>query len=80
MTCPVGEGSHPLADSGTSWAGRRQSIDQRVPTQTHDQVERNDVLEQGNHVVPVGMKKEVGQQALWVRPQALHRIRWTKMW
>ena len=76
VTCPVSEGSDPLSNGGASRARRGQSVHQPVPTQTHDQVERNGALEQANHVMAVGMQ-EVRQQAVRVAadlaPNPLHQ-------
>ena len=65
VACAVGEGSDPFPNGGASRAGSGQSVHQPVPTQARDQVEGNDVLEQANHIMAVGMQ-EVGQQAVRV--------------
>jgi hypothetical protein len=65
VACPIGEGGNPLPNGGDIRARRGQLLHQPVPTQAHDQVEGNDVLEQADHVMAVGMQ-EVGQQAVGV--------------
>ena len=76
VSCPIGEGSDPLSNSGDIRARRGQLLHQSVPTQTRDQVEEDDALEQANHIVPVGMQK-VGQQAVraaaGLAPHPLHQ-------
>jgi hypothetical protein len=63
MACAIGEGSYPLPDGGDIRSRMGQSFHQPLPTQTRDQVEENNTLEQTNRIVAMGMQK-VGQQAV----------------
>jgi hypothetical protein len=60
---PVGEGRDPLADSGADWALPDQAFHQAVDTQSSQEVERDDALQERDHVMPIGMQ-EVGEQAV----------------
>jgi hypothetical protein len=59
----IGEGSHPFPDGGDIRTGIGQPVHQALPTQAHDQVEGNNVLEQVDYVMAMGVQ-EVGQQAV----------------
>jgi hypothetical protein len=76
VACAVGEGSHPLPDGGDIRARMGQPVHQPLPTQTRDQVEGDDVLEQVDYVMAMGMQ-EVGQQAVGattgLAPNPLHQ-------
>jgi hypothetical protein len=63
VACPVGKGSEPLSNGGASRARWGQLTQQPTPPQATDQVEEDNVLQQMNHKVPMGMQK-VGQQAV----------------
>ncbi len=67
MTSPIGKGPHPFSDRGRSRAGLGQLLEQAAKAQPDDHVQPGHLVEQAEHVVPVGMQK-IGQQA--VRPAA----------
>ena len=62
MARPVGKGSDPLTHGGGGGTGR-QPVDDAAPTQSRQEVQVHDLLQEAEHVVPVGMQ-EVREQAV----------------
>ena len=63
FACAVGEGSDPFPGGGAGRAQAGQLIHQAVPPLTYDEIEGDGILQQADHVAPVGVQ-EVRQQAM----------------
>jgi hypothetical protein len=72
---PAGEGHDPFTDGRADWALPDQTFHQAVDTQSSQEVEGDNALQERDHVMPIGME-EVGEQAVGapagLAPDALH--------